>query len=200
MPGSSADPAPPPHLTPSKVMPGRSHHSGPKFDGKPWSLKRFLTEVHDLGFDKGLSKRQMILATLSYAPPQDYELWLLLKSATGDIWDPFVAELCTLYPGSEGDQKYNRENLDALTRSSALVPMTNHLQFGEYYCSFLTITTFLKSKNRISDQECSSKFLEGLHYRFRAELADYLHIKEPSHHIDDPWALATLYESTLFVL
>ncbi|KJA14555.1 hypothetical protein HYPSUDRAFT_208594 [Hypholoma sublateritium FD-334 SS-4] len=92
MPGSSADPAPPPHLTPSKVMPGCSHHSTPKFDRKPWSLKWFLTE--------------------------DYKLWLSLKSATGDIWDPFVAELCALYPGSEGNRKYNHENLGALTRSS----------------------------------------------------------------------------------
>ncbi len=181
-------------------MPGRSHHSAPKFDGKPWSLKRFLNEVRELGKERSLSEHQTILAALSYAPPEDYELWKSLGSASGQQWEPFVAELCTLYPGSDGDRKYNRENLDALTRSSALVPMTDHLQFGEYYRSFLTITTFLKSKNRISDQECSSKFLEGLHYRFRAELGDYLRIKEPSHHIDDPWALTTLYESALFVL
>ncbi|KJA18652.1 hypothetical protein HYPSUDRAFT_919512 [Hypholoma sublateritium FD-334 SS-4] len=191
---------PPPVPTHVMQMPGRSHHSAPKFDGKPWSLKRFLTEVRDLALEKGLTERQTILATLSYAPTQDYELWLSLSSASGEKWDTFVAELCTLYPGSEGDRKYNRENLDTLTRSSALVPMTDHLQFGEYYRSFLTITAFLKSKNRISDQECSSKFLEGLHYRFRAELADYLRIKEPTHHIDDPWALSSLYESALFVL
>ena len=122
MPGSSStEPDTPPHLTPSKVMPGRSHHSAPKFDGKPWSLKRFLNEVRELAKERALSERQSILATLSYAPPQDYELWLSLKSSAGDKWDPFVAELCTLYPGSEGDRKYNRENLDALMRSSALV-------------------------------------------------------------------------------
>ncbi|KJA14554.1 hypothetical protein HYPSUDRAFT_108447, partial [Hypholoma sublateritium FD-334 SS-4] len=186
--------------TPSKLMPGRSHHSAPKFNGKPWSLKRFLNEVRELGKERSLSEHQTILAALSYAPLEDYELWKSLGSASGQQWEPFVAELCTLYPGSDGDRKYNRENLDALTCSSALVPMTDHLQFGEYYRSFLTITTFLKSKNRISDQECSSKFLEGLHYRFRAELGDYLRIKEPSHHIDDPWALTTLYKSALFVL
>ncbi len=201
MPGSSsAEPDRPPHLMPSKVMPRCSHHSAPKFDGKLWSLKRFLNEVRKLAKERALSEHQSILATLLYAPPQDYKLWNSLKSASGDKWDPFVAELCTLYPGSEGDRKYNRKSLDALTRSSGLVPMTDHLQFGEYYRSFLTITTFLKSKNCISDQECSSKFLEGLHYRFRAELADYLRIKEPSHHIDDPWVLTTLYESALFVL
>ncbi len=78
--------------------------------------------------------------------------------------------------------------------------MTDHLQFGEYYRSFLMITTFLKSKNRISDRECSGKFFEGLHHHSAASLADYLRIKDPSHHVDDSWDLHTLYISALFVL
>ncbi len=130
MPSSSTDPAPPPHLTPvlsrcraARITPHQSstENLGPSNVFSPKSTI--------LASKKGCPSVQTILATLSYAPTQDYELWLSLKSASGDQWDIFVAELCTLYPGSEGDRKYNRENLDALTRSSALVPMTDHLQF-----------------------------------------------------------------------
>ncbi|KJA19642.1 hypothetical protein HYPSUDRAFT_204384 [Hypholoma sublateritium FD-334 SS-4] len=188
-----------PTPTPMHML-GRSHHFMPKFDGKPWSLKCFLTEVHNLAAEKRLTDRQAILAVLSYMPAKDHELWLSITSASGESWAMFEAELCTLYPGSEGDRKYNRKNLDALTHSSSLVPMTNHLQFGKYYRSFLTINAFLKTKKYISDQECLSKFLEGLHYRFCADLANYLWIKDPLHHINNPWVLATLYESTLFIL
>lgn len=201
---SAAPAGVPPLQTPATPaamqMPGRGHSSAPKFDGQPWSLKRFLREVHKLATEKGLSAEHAIRAALSYAPSIDYELWCTLASAQGSDWNAFETELYTIYPGSEGDRKYNRENLDVLARQTALLPMTDHLQFGQYYRSFLMITTFLKSKGRISDRECSAKFFEGLHYQFRSELADYLRIKDPAHHIDDSWDLATLYASALFVL
>ena len=41
-------------------MPGRNHHSAPKFDGKPMSLSPFLDEVEQLAEASGLSNKQHI--------------------------------------------------------------------------------------------------------------------------------------------
>lgn len=133
-------------------------------------------------------------------PGSAYELWRTLDTASGEDWEAFTTELCTLYPGSNGDQKYNWGHLDALVERTSREPMTDHIHFGEYYRSFLTITRFFKTKERINERETSAKFFSGLHYSFRGELKDHLCIKEPTHHIDDPWDLKILYDAALFLL
>ncbi|KIM40035.1 hypothetical protein M413DRAFT_28573 [Hebeloma cylindrosporum] len=127
-------------------LPNRSHGSAPKFDGKPWSLHHFLTEVRSLTNDRGLSDKRAIEAALTYAPTSEFELWKSLGAAKGDDWEKFVEALIKLYPGAGGDRKFSKNDLKLLVSRSSQVPMADQVMLGEYYRSFINIVTFLEEK------------------------------------------------------
>ena len=59
---------------PIKTMPGRNHHSAPKFDSKSASLSIFLDEVEQLAKICRLTSKQRIHWTAHYAPSEEHEL------------------------------------------------------------------------------------------------------------------------------
>ena len=64
----------------------------------------------------------------------------------------------------------------------------------------MMITTFLKSKQRLTDREISIYFMEGLDSKFRAKVQGQLKAEEPKHHADDPFTLAQILAAALLIL
>ncbi|PPQ71592.1 hypothetical protein CVT25_007902 [Psilocybe cyanescens] len=182
------------------TMPGRNHHSAPKFDRAPASLVRFLDEVHRLGANCSLSEQETIDHALAYAPTEDYDLWALQPVASGGNWAAFKAAMIGLYPGASGNRKYSVNDLQNLIEEQASVPMKTQNQFGEYYRAFLKISMFLKAKDRLTDREISNMFFQGFPLEFRREVREQLRLQNPQHHPDDPWSLDEISEAAIFVL
>jgi hypothetical protein len=68
------------------------------------------------------------------------------------------------------------------------------------YRTFLTMATYLKKKDRLSDRENSVYFLYGLEPSFRTKVQDQLKAENPTHHSDDPYSIAEISKAALFVL
>lgn len=181
-------------------LPNRSHGSAPKFDGKPWSLLHFLTEVRSLANDRGLPDKRAIEAALMYAPTSEFELWRSLEAAKGNDWEKFVQALVKLYPSAGGDRKFCKNDLKLLVSRSSQVPMTDQVMLGEYYRSFINIVTFLEEKKRIYPSETSEYFMQGFHPKFRQQLIEQLEREHLRHYTEDGWKLETLYDAALYVL
>jgi len=181
-------------------MPSRNHHSAPKFDGDPDSLSVFLGDIEQLAIDCELTPKQQIDWTIRYAPVAEQELWRLQPGVTTGTWATFKDDLQALYPGSSGDRKFSVANLELLTDKQATLPMENVIQFGEYYRAFAKVSTFLKSKGRITEREISNTFLKGLEYSFRLKVRNQLRAENPTHHTDDPWTIKQIATVALFVL
>ena len=79
------------------VMPGRNHHTAPKFDGTPTLLSQFFDEVEQLAETCQLTDKQRIVWTIRYAQIDDAELWRLC--AKGTDWNDFKSGLYALYLG-----------------------------------------------------------------------------------------------------
>lgn len=107
-------PAMPETAIPKSKMPSRSHHSAPKFDGKPASLSPFLDEVEQLGESCALSSKHTIKWAVRYAPNDKRELWQMQEAVGTDDWEQFKKEIFELYPGSTGERKYSIANLQTL--------------------------------------------------------------------------------------
>ncbi len=181
-------------------MPGRTHHSAPKFDGTPKLLSDFFEEVAQLAESCDLDDNQHIIWALRYAPNEERELWKDVPSATGNSWNTFKDEIYELYPGSTGDRKYTIVNLEALTDAQVRTNMETTAQFGAYYRAFSQISNFLKKKGRLTDREISGRFMNGLDMNFRFKVRAQLYAENPTHHTDDPYDVAEIRKAALFVL
>ncbi|KAF8192071.1 hypothetical protein BJ912DRAFT_1096357 [Pholiota molesta] len=184
----------------SPSMPGRSHHSAPKFDGTPALLNNFFDEVEQLADTCKLDERQKIEWAIRYAPVDDVELWKQVPNAKSDDWIKFKSNIYALYPGSTGDRKYSIANLELLVDKSAAVPMESSKQYGEYYRAFSKIANFLKEKGRLTDREISGHFLQGFNYIFRNKVRAQLRAENPTHHTDDPYLLEQISSAAQFIL
>ncbi len=179
-------------------MPGRHHPYAPKFDGTPTLLDIFFDDVEQLAKACNISGADKIAWTIRYAPIEDRELWEFYRK--GYTWQNFKAEIRTYYPGSDRARLYSLDNLKSLTESYASKPMETTDNFGKYYRAFCKIAYFLKSKDRISDRETSTYFIQGFHPHFRRKVLAQLRAESPTHHPDDPYKVSRTYSAALFIL
>ncbi|KAF9470608.1 hypothetical protein BDN70DRAFT_821139 [Pholiota conissans] len=183
-----------------KSMPGRAHHSAPKFDGTAALLGNFFEEFEQLADTCSLTNKQKIEWVIRYAPVDDVELWKQTPNAKTDDWARFKTEIYKLYPGSTGDRKYSVANLEMITEKNAAIPMETSSQYGEYYRAFCKIANFLKEKDRLTDREISGRFLQGFNYAFRSKIRAQLKSENPTHHTDDPYTLQQIGSAAEFIL
>ena len=73
-------------------------------------------------------------------------------------------------------------------------------EFGRYYQAFLKVATYLKKKDKLTDQEISAQFIPGLNYSFRVKVRAQLKAQNPTHHTDDPYSLKEISMAALFLL
>ena len=184
----------------TKTMPSRHDRAAPKFDGKPSSLDAFIDDICQLAVACALSDQDKIKWTVRYAPSEDAELWEMQAHYETDNWEEFKNELYALYPGSTGDRKYSVANLEALTEKQATIPMESSEEFGRYYRAFSKIATFLKKKNKLTEREISTQFIQGFSYSFRVKVRAQLKAQSPTHHTDDPYKLEEISKAALFLL
>src|SRR6267154_1549276 len=71
---------------------------------------------------------------------------------------------------------------------------------GEYYRQFLAITTFLRSKNRLSEAEQSRAFVRGIPADLWHIISQRLQLKLPDHFPDDLYPLESVHEAARYAL
>ena len=179
-------------------MPSRLHHSAPKYDGNPALLYIFFDDIDQLAETCHLSESQKIKWAIRYAPSGDRELWEYF--GTSSTWIDFQTNIRVLYPGSDRDRLYSHDDLTSLTETYAATTMDSTESFGKYYRAFCKISYFLKSKNRISDDEISIQFMSGFNFAFRKKIDAQLRAETPTHHPDDPYELSRIYSAAVFIL
>ncbi len=65
---------------------------------------------------------------------------------------------------------------------------------------FCKIVQFLKAQNCLTDREISAQFIQGFDLTFRNKVRTQLRTENPTHHMDDPYALKQICSATLFIL
>jgi hypothetical protein len=185
-------------------MPVRGDRSAPKFDPKqPRELRRYFA---DLAFAFGRAtvtdeEEQKRHAT-RYVDVDTSELWETLPEFSDNTktFAEFVAAVSALYPGADEERKWSVADMDKLVGERTRLGIISLGDLGEYYRQFLAITTFLRSKSRLSAAEQSRAFVRGFTPEFWRIVSQRLQLKNPDHFPDDPYDLSEVHEAARYVL
>ena len=187
---------------PAAHMPFRGHASAPKYEGNnPRELRRYFEELDFLfttcAIVDDAQKKQF---AVRYVDIDTEDGWKQLQEYDTGTYAQFKSAVLKLYPGADGERKWTIADLDALTGEWSRMGFRNKEEFGDYHCRFLIIVGFLKSKNRMSDNEIKRAFVRGFPMNFWNKVLARLQIKKPDVHPDDPWDVEDVYAATEFVL
>ena len=106
--------------------------------------------------------------------------------------------ICTQDPKEKTDIQLQISK--RLSKKQTLIAIQNAEDFGTYHRSFLKISSHLRNKSHLSDRETSLYFFEGLDQSVRDQVQDQLKAENPKHHTDEPYPLAKISTTALFVL
>jgi hypothetical protein len=179
-------------------MPVRGNRSAAKFDPKqPRKLHCYFA---DLAFAFGRAtvtdEEEQKRHVTRYVDVNTSELWEMLPEFSDNtkIFAEFVAVVSALYPGADEAKMVSRGHGQASRRTYSFGDL------GEYYRQFLAITTFLRSKSRLSAAEQSRAFVRGFTPEFWRIVSQCLQLKNPDHFPDDPYDLSEVHEAARYVL
>ena len=185
-------------------MPVRGDRSAPKFDAKqPRELRRYFTDLefafaHAQITDEVEQKRH----STRYVDVDTSELWETLPefSENATTFEDYVKKVTTLYPGADEDRKWTVADMDKLVGERARLGIISLGDLGEYYRQFLVITTFLRTKGRLSEAEQSRAYVRGFSPDFSRIVSQRLQLKDPDHFPDDPYPLKDIHDAAHYVL
>ena len=91
------------------------------------------------------------------------ELWETLPEFIDPTktFEEFKTVLQDLYPGSKEEHKWTVADMDQLIGERLHLGILSLADLGNYYRQFLAITTFLKGRNHILNDEQSCAFARG---------------------------------------
>ena len=91
------------------------------------------------------------------------ELWEILPkfADVATSYQQFVDAMYKLYPGSDAERHWSIGDMEKLIREASRVGISSLANLGKYHQEFITMTTFLIAKNRISTAEQSQAFTHG---------------------------------------
>jgi hypothetical protein len=115
-------------------------------------------------------------------------------------YEEFIKAVQSLYPGAEEERKWSVADMDKLVGERSRLGVLSLGDLGDYYRQFYTITTFLRSKQRLSAAEQSRAFVRGFQPDLWSRISQRLQLKLPDHFPDDPYDLVEIHEAAQFVL
>ncbi|KAF7327261.1 Integrase catalytic domain-containing protein [Mycena kentingensis (nom. inval.)] len=186
-------------------LPARGSHSAPKFDpAKPEELRRYFQDVEfaleSAQITPTAAKKK---AATRYLPVADAELLEGLDEYTDvtKTYEEFKKAALALYAGNDDEHLHTLRDWDALLGSTARLGIQSQKDLLTFYRDFSRISTFLLSKNRLSETERSHAFLRALQpASLQLAVRQRLQIVRPNVHVDDPYTLTDLYDAAKFAL
>src|ERR1700728_4681332 len=153
-------------------IPARGDRTAPQFDpSQPRQLRRYFGDLNfhfarlqitDDQERKGHCCRYVDLDTA--------ELWESISefSNRNKSFADFTQAIYKSYPGSGEEHRWLVADLEKLVEERSRIGVHSLGDLGDYYRHFIAITTFLRSKSRLSAAEESRTFAKG----FQHELWD----------------------------
>ena len=214
LPSISRPPSPehiasPSHINPfiamaNPSMPARGDRTAPTFDPRqPRELRRYFSDL-EFHFNRSavVDATERKKHACRFLDVDTCELWETLAEYTNPAtpYEDFCQAVYRLYPGSEEERKWSVADMDKLVGESSRIGILSLSDLGEYYRQFLTITSFLLSKNRISIAEQGRAFTRGFQPELWGRILQRLQLKLPDHFPDDPYQLQDIHDAAKFIL
>ena len=122
---------------------------------------------------------------------------------TTELWEilpEFTDAVCQLYPGSDVEQCWLIADMEKLVADTSKTGISSLADLGKYHRDFVSITTFLITKNCLAAPEQSHTFTCAFPLELWSQVSYQLQLKFPDHFPDDPYTLAQIHDAARFVL
>ncbi|KAF6741667.1 hypothetical protein DFP72DRAFT_861731 [Ephemerocybe angulata] len=199
--GETREPSPLPSQY--ATLPGKNERRAPRWDAIPRTLGEFLDEYEELCTECGASEPQMVESVFRYAPNSDIRsMWKALSMDTtiDGSWRAFRKLIVDNTPGAGDDRRHTKSELDLLVAKFSARPMRTHGEFNEYWQRFYPIATYLHKAGRLSNEDRSRRFLQGLPLNLQRRVRAQLRNEYPKHHPEDLFTVKEIYDAINFVL
>ena len=191
-------------VLPSSQMPNQKERFTLTFDEKwPKELELFFNELEDLMDQFGIidenERKEAALKYLNIPTKRFWQSAVAYKDRTKTYAD-FEAEIFSLYPKAWRDWAYLLQDLKMVIGHYANHWIMNSNDLSEYYSCFIMITCYLIDLGKISDQEQSRAFFQGMHAQLRDKVLLRLQQKYVDYDQDTSYPINQIYEATDFIL
>ena len=156
-------------------MPARGDRGSPQFDPeRPCELHRFFEDLKfHFAQSQVVDKEEMKQHALQFVDCNTAELWEILPEFTNVTvsYQQFVDAVYKLYPGSDTKRRWSIGDMENLVGEASRVGISLLADLGKYHREFITMTTFLITKNCISTAEQSQAFACGFPQKLWTKVA-----------------------------
>ncbi|KAF8064461.1 hypothetical protein FPV67DRAFT_1419763 [Lyophyllum atratum] len=183
-------------------MPARGAPTAPVFSQNGPELNRFFDDLEALLQESGITdgENQKTYAC-RYVDMDTYTLWTnLTEYPAPTTYAEWKKAVLALYPGTSQDRRYSMHDLDLLTGERNRAGIYSLEDLASYYRSFLSISVFLISRNRLTDRERDHQFKRGFRDEFWARIAHRLEIVQPNHDLETPYSMDTIKTAAEYIL
>ncbi|KAJ3548787.1 hypothetical protein NMY22_g1127 [Coprinellus aureogranulatus] len=184
-------------------LPSKHERHAPQWDSDPHSFEDFLDECEDLCSKYELTEEKKITSFARYAPDSNVRAFWQLLAKDNNVpssWNAYRKVLIENTPGAGEDRRYLKVDLEKLVSGTHSKPMRTRSQLNDYWKQFFVISEYLIVNHRLTMEDRSSAFLQGLPSPLRQRVQDQLRIEDPTRHPDDPLSLQDVFKVTNFVL
>jgi hypothetical protein len=190
-------------MTNNFLMPMANSRDAPRFFPDPSGFETFFEDVEELADRGNLAEAAKIKWAIRYAGTHA-DAWknvaCLADIAKPPTFAQFKADVLLCYPNISPSRRYTIQDLEQLVIRTSRFDAINREDFGEYYRLFITYSTYLMGKNRLTTRERDGYYLRGLPLSMQSAVLHRLSIKKPDVLPDDGYEFCDLYEASLFVL
>ena len=203
-PTSTVNIPPTPAMAKDFHMPMAHSRDAPKFVDDASGFDAFFEDVEELAARAGLNTADTIKWAIRYASPWS-DAWKHVPCLSPDALNAptlaeFKAEVLQYYPDLNNDRRYTSRDLERLLERTQDYQDMSRSDLGEYYRRFITYSTYLVNKGRLSERERGAWYLKGFPQPVRVSILQRLTIKKPDVLPEDGYSLTDIHSAAEFVL
>ena len=185
-------------------MPLANSREAPKFTADASGFDAFFEDVEELATRAGLSPADTIKWMIRYASPES-DAWKHVPCLSPDAPDPptaaeFKADVLSFYPHLSDNRRYTTRDLERVLERVQGYRDMSRVDLGDYYRRFVTYSTYLIDKGRLSERERDAWYLRGFPQPVRVSILQRLSIKKPDVLPEDGYPFKDVHAAAEFVL
>ena len=172
----------------------------PRFTSDHTGFDAFFDDVDELGNRATASEQDRILWACRYAGSES-ESWKYVP-AFADATATFATfrdEVRKCYPHLDASRRFTFHDLEVLLQRTQTYTNMTREDFGRYYRSYITISSYLKQHQDLPDRERGRRYLEGFPQPIQTSIASRLLITKHNIIPSDGYALNDIHEAASFV-
>ena len=161
-----------------------------KFKGRSSEVEPFLSHYEKLCRKHAVTNDQEKIENITqYCSRLVREFLEGLDSYTGGVWTTFKKDFKEFFNADKDERRFRTKDLDKyVIKSRKKSSMASLAHWRTYNRGFIRIAGWLKSHQKITDDQYDTSFWQGIPQSFRERLEQRIMSQDPDHDLTEPFS------------